>query len=371
MNSKKIGKEHEKDMKWAMIFFWAYVVFVAITYLFILVLYFGSDESIYLRISIFYSLYEAFNWFILVCLVLSLFLPLRNLTKERQRSQAYLFAAGSLLLFLIYNTMYLIFILSPSRISEWIFGNYWIYFIYTLLLGSLMLSVFFAYNGAIRLAEGSKYERFYRDIKPKLPFRVPFERSLSRPIFFIIVFAIVGIILGSMSGIGIYRLYNVDLSSNDFDSTYYDYNAVYGEDTTLEISSESGTLSEGNSEEFNVDFHGSYVCNIQVILSWRDEADLIRYENTPDRFKLETIMSDETYGQMDQEQSGENEYGGEGVITIQYSAYEGYPYTADGLLIRITLEDAGNFQKRFGPGIIGRTDDQNDYDLQVALECIV
>jgi hypothetical protein len=134
---------------------------------------------------------------------------------------------------------------------------------------------------------------------------------------------------------------------------------------STEIEAFSDEIQEGATSTFTIDIVEPNIRFINCTLTWKDEDDIQRlraYENSPDTFTLDISMQN-----FSESASGSNVHGSSGEIIIdlafddepEYFNYTG-EYTFD-----VTLVTAGNYLPRLGPGVIGLTDNGNQFDLTV------
>ena len=125
----------------------------------------------------------------------------------------------------------------------------------------------------------------------------------------------------------------------------------------------SGHLQEQQSDNYDFNTSG-FVTNATFTLTWKDEPDEVGCENDGDTFELKVISPD---GEV-KSQEAKNEHGQEGRIVIEF------PYSGEDLYgpwnVTVTLRDAGE-QWILGLGIVGFTDDSNDYTLTVEMDYYV
>lgn len=123
----------------------------------------------------------------------------------------------------------------------------------------------------------------------------------------------------------------------------------------------SGHLTEGESHGYTYDTGGD-VHRAMFTLTWTDEADETLMENDGDTFTLSVTSP----GNETKSDSETNEHGSEGKIVIEFSLPVDLGIQG-GWNVTVTLEDAGE-QWILGAGVVGLTDDSNDYTLIVEME---
>lgn len=124
-------------------------------------------------------------------------------------------------------------------------------------------------------------------------------------------------------------------------------------------------LDEGTSVSFPMDITYPNVIYFNVTLTWTDEPDMQRiirtYENNPESFRISVEMENISA----QSASGSNVHGEEGRIEMDLE-FEGKPVflnNTGSYSVTVELLESGNFVP--GVGIIGFTDNGNDFDLMV------
>ena len=120
-------------------------------------------------------------------------------------------------------------------------------------------------------------------------------------------------------------------------------------------------LNEGDSHAYEVSPPG-VVKTCRVTLTWTDEDDETLMENDGDTFTLSVTSP----GNETKSDSETNEHGSEGKIVIEFSLPVDLGIQG-GWNVTVTLEDAGE-QWILGAGVVGLTDDSNDYTLIVEME---
>lgn len=131
---------------------------------------------------------------------------------------------------------------------------------------------------------------------------------------------------------------------------------------------ESGYLAEHSSTEYRVRVEGGYIYQVKAILTWTDEEDYnILYDNQPDQFRL-TLISPDTNHTLSSDWVA-NQHGSEGYIELTLTLPDELVSNlspGDAWTVQVELGDAGDQHKiRPLPGIIGRRDDGNSFDLQI------
>jgi len=138
-----------------------------------------------------------------------------------------------------------------------------------------------------------------------------------------------------------------------------------------ETLSDSGELQEGDSRTIPVGSTGQIIKNITATLRWTDEGDIRRvrlYENQPDTFSLSL---EGPTSNISETRSDENPRGGQGEISVQATLTDeqiNEIKDLEGWNIIVSLDDAGMYLPRLGPGVIGLTDSGNTFGLTVEYE---
>lgn len=130
----------------------------------------------------------------------------------------------------------------------------------------------------------------------------------------------------------------------------------------------SGYLAEHSSTQYRVREEGGYIYQVKAVLTWRDEEDYnILYDNQPDQFRL-TINSPDSNYTLSSDWVA-NQHGGEGRIELTLTLPDeivSHLSPGDAWTVTVEMGDAGDQHKiRPLPGIIGRRDDGNSFDLLV------
>ncbi len=131
---------------------------------------------------------------------------------------------------------------------------------------------------------------------------------------------------------------------------------------------ESGYLAEQSSTEYSVREEGGYIYQVKATLTWRDEDDYnILYDNQPDQFRLTVSSPNSNYTLASDWVA--NQHGSEGRIELTLTLPDeivSHLSPGDAWTVQVELGDAGDQHKiRPLPGIIGRRDDGNSFDLQI------
>ena len=146
-------------------------------------------------------------------------------------------------------------------------------------------------------------------------------------------------------------------------------------DTEYDVELYDGALEPipGHSNESSVELRypeieESAITNITFTLTWQDEPDQTGYENEGDEFQLNVTTP---WGDADETPVVRNEHGQEGVLILTFRSPGAGDYPDSGSAgtydVTITMGDAGD-QRDIVFGVVGSTDDGNDWTLTVGYQ---
>ncbi|MBN1391023.1 MAG: hypothetical protein JXA22_10330 [Candidatus Thermoplasmatota archaeon] len=138
-------------------------------------------------------------------------------------------------------------------------------------------------------------------------------------------------------------------------------------------------LSQGDTSTITIaEGDGEVIKNLTAKLSWTDETEppgrprVRRYENQPDTFSLRVTYPDGNSSDI----QGQNQIGSPGILEVVVSLDDEYLNTLLDVgrlgrgvwTIEVTLVGAGIWTPVLGPGVIGLTDDGNEFSLTADYE---
>ncbi|MGA1873832.1 MAG: hypothetical protein ACMUHY_09190, partial [Thermoplasmatota archaeon] len=336
--SKGVGNSHMRNMDLSIKFYWLFVASLVAPFL-LNFLYFdiSSGETAWLMwFSAVLFIRRIIGWIGFLSLVLLLALPLREIARRRQKELAFVFVSGSIVMS-FFNASYIAVVyLFYWETMAVFYQNLFFQSFISLIYIVLYFAIFTAYRDTMRLRDEKKsmYVRRGSLWSRPLPLYERFERDLSRPLRMIMILLVAGILLSSVFIVGNYlemKGFHDRANSGGGSSG----SIVIGEpETQIEMRSATGLLNEGQTDEYEIDLGAYPVRDIQITLTWWDEPDVRRYENTPDEFTIVTTMTDDPFEPWEQEENGMNEQGGSGELFIQYTADENRPFNVDGFVIQ-------------------------------------
>jgi hypothetical protein len=369
-HSKEIGRKHTRNMSWSWKLFWVYFGTVVFGLLFgffftpfLNIFWFSGLQSVYIGLSIFITVSSIVGWIGRICLILALILPLWMIALRKQRDLAYVYGGGTLLIAMISGIMTILIYLIPPSLILVIIRTFISSVLFSIIFFCLNLCIFLAYKQTIdTIKEPKKIEKNKKKLfNISYPLEKKFDKRIARPISIVILFLVIGTILGAGNGLSFYLsrdLYRSGGGGGD------DIIIIPGLDLTYETISISGRLDEGSTEEIVVFGEFREIVFIHVYLVWQDERVRMGLRNEPDEFVLRSVLAirdDVALEGMDS--------GSDGDLDIYYSAGEEEALQAESFVIEIELQNAGDITGRLG--IITRENDTgNDYDLRIEMEYI-
>jgi hypothetical protein len=355
-DSEKIGRDHKKDMRWAIRFYW--ISFAVVIWTWIRVFYhFLPFDNLFYDIVIYPTIFEMLSWVSLISMILHQVLPLRNIAGKDQRRLVSIYAVGRIIIPVFWQVLFIFIMITQIYIVGLVFFNEF----FTLFISFLTVFFYFlllrAYHETIKRIGGEEVKSFNRRLRFRVPFSSGFEKGLAKPRTYLVAFIIVGLVIGTTTGI-------IDLRR---------YNEIFGErrggggdvviiqpdpETYVDTISATGQLDEGSSYDYPFEMENVDIISIEVTLTWTDENVRAPLQNEPDTFSL-TLYVDETEIHSE---TGSNE-------RISFTAHggEGDRFGSGSFTVQVELENAGEI---YGPaGVIVRAQDNgNDYDLQIVVE---
>ncbi len=132
--------------------------------------------------------------------------------------------------------------------------------------------------------------------------------------------------------------------------------------TPIEVTTVTGSVSEGETIEIPVEVTQSMVVALNLTLLFADEPDQSRHTNQPDSFSVEAAVP----GGPIASGAATNPHNGEGSIAL--TLYDGDQVDLDAVpvSINVTLSDAGDQTPSIGPNVLGlrtNADRSNDFSL--------
>ncbi len=347
--------KQKRNLKLAFIFFWLSFSFTLLIFIFPQ-FYDRSNLDLYHKILIFRTvLFGSIELIWRFFGIMVLILPVWRLSNDRSKD----------ILFILFVTLFFIspvyyLLLIPINIIIPIFINPLFYFIAYLIPNLIIIFVrvllVIVYSKDIRISEDQINIEEKKIISDKFLFRGKFTYLIKKPIPVIIILFVIGLLIGSASGI---RLYRDTQRWGGSDNRNFNFLL---RDSILIENRISDQLSEGDQKEHVIDI-GENVSSINISLIWNDENAARLMTNHPDTFTLSSSFEQQS-SIKPKEETGSNTVGGEGKLEISYSFGEADPVYIDELNISVKLENAGNIFGAFG--IFQRSEDTgNDYDLLV------
>jgi len=234
----------------------------------------------------------------------------------------------------------------------------------------LIVGVFIAYNDTIRINKGEPSQKKSEKglLSKEFPKFKQYNKAMNNPGYLIAVFVVIGMILGATSGIWYYYSYKNPVWLSDGDGG--DSELIYDIDTeTITETTVNGDyLDEGDSDTTEIELNYLLIHNVEIVMTWRDEPDQNRYENTPDTFTLSAELFNDAAWSRDNVETASNERNEEGMISLQFSFDENDFFIGTSLKLTVTLDEAGDYDPWIGPGLIIRTDPGNDYEITTMVE---
>lgn len=362
MMNNSISEKHKKDLKLAFIFFWIVVtVFVVETIFNFLVR--PKDTVDYYRILIIRDIvFRPINIVTLFLSLMTLVIPVWRLSTKRSRDLLFicffLFVISYPVQFLIYFAFLLTIFSIPILYITLV-----VILLPTVISLVAKIIMIFVYSKII------KKERVEEDIEEapiingNLFFRERFPTIIRKPVPAIIVFFMVGLIIGSVMGLRTYSI-NSDVFDNN---TNDEWSLLVEREQNSEVRSISGMVTESDDDVHMMEV-GKKVISIIVELSWEDEAAPRMTRNQPDVFTLTTSFSEDMEFNKEQKM-GANPENGIGSLDINYEYDPDIGQYYSEFFVSIELTEAGDV---LGPaGFIVRSQDtRNEYDLRIEVTFI-
>jgi len=133
----------------------------------------------------------------------------------------------------------------------------------------------------------------------------------------------------------------------------------------------SSSLGEGSSENIPIDSSKErIITGISVLVTWEDEDDIRRvrlYENQPDTFKVSIIGPNNTELGSN---SASNEEGQQGQVSSVVNLDEEQVaefYDKEEFEVVIILQEAGDYEPRFGLSFITLQDNGNSFNYEIEI----
>jgi len=378
-NLKRDGEGVRGDQKRnadrAFLLFWIYMIIwisIFVWGFFTGLLETSSDiESIVIRNALFDLLMTTIGYISSMILILIFVLPLIGIAERKEKDlviiSVVLFFIGVLI-----SVVSFVFLHTISLFSFDLGGPMALfYFLPSMLdtilyLGTLIL-LFIAYHRTHRILSGEIDDGASKVgfIEKKIPSLLGTERLFGRPFLLVGIFALIGMMVGAGSGLYSYYSFSDLFSEGSGGGSGY---APSWDDLIVTGSSKDmgGALQEGSSEEHLIEMD-NYVQEIAITLTWEDEPDTPWYQNQPDSFTLFTVVRDREGGMIERTESGENPRDSEGRVKVVFVEGDLERVMVEEISIVVTLEEAGDYEPRVGPGLIIMTDGGNDYDIEVSI----
>ncbi|MGA1848687.1 MAG: hypothetical protein ACMUHB_05030 [Thermoplasmatota archaeon] len=368
-DGERTGGKFKKDTRWAFIGFWIYLTGFVISFLwgFLSGLGQADFEEAIIRNSLHTFISVTFNWATLAAIIFIFVLSIRAITNKRQQNFLFLYAGFATLMTLLYYIGGIVGRISGVAFILMIFTNMFFFIILDVVEIGLLIGVYYAYQETIALNKGEKIPQpkrkapFSRD----LPMFKGYNQLLNRPLRLLGVFVIFGMIVGGILAVNNYYFYQDFFGNSDGEGNS---NIATGPEITVETISQSDRLTEGDTAEIEMEFSGRMIYDITITLTWRDEGDMTWYQNSPDIFTLQGDVDTAEGEHWSSDETGANARNDEGRLSIQFPADESSPYGGSFVQIMITLDEAGDYYPRLGPGLFIRSDTYNDYNLVVEVE---
>ena len=349
------SENHKKDVKLAFIFFW---IIIGLSLIGIVGNFLPTPADIsgfYRSVIIRSIIFQPINLVSSFLLLLALILPVWRISTKRTRDLLFIYFILFLIGFPIYDLIFLPFYFFNIEISK-----RFLVMIITLLPNILLLIsgiiMIIVYSKTIYIEKTEIRKEEKQIIKGKLLFRKRFPALIRKPLPAVIVFIIIGLLIGSAMGLHTYRM-NSDLFE---DGGSDEKSILIQREMNMEKTMISDNVAESEKNVHEIELR-IRVVSIVVELIWEDEPSPRLTRNEPDTFTLTTSF-DEGLNMNTEEKEGTNQQDGEGYLDINYSYDPNSGEYLNEFYISVELTYAGDI---LGPaGFLVRSQDtNNDYDL--------